>query len=95
MKYTLSVIALVLTAACGFAQSKPAFTWKDVEGEHPILMYDGKHVLEYVRPTFDKSQTPPGKDLIANPTIKVFHHLYDAGFVLERFAIAHLPERDK
>ena len=77
MNYKLSLIALAFTAACGVAQTKPTFIWKDSEGEHPILMYDGKPVLEYVRPAFDKSQTPPKKDAMANPTTKVFHHLYD------------------
>ncbi|HJZ89889.1 MAG TPA: DUF6807 family protein [Gemmataceae bacterium] len=77
MKYALSLTALLAFAAIGVADAKPEFAWKDPEGEHPVLTYDGKPVLEYVRPTFDRSQTPPKKEATANPTIKVFHHLYD------------------
>jgi hypothetical protein len=76
MKHPLSLLALTLFAACGVAQPK-GFTWKDVDGEHPVLSYDGKTVLEYVRPKFDPTQTPPKREAIANPTIKVYHHLYD------------------
>ena len=40
MKHTLS--ALLLFAAVGLAADKPGFAWKDPEGEHPVLTYDGK-----------------------------------------------------
>jgi hypothetical protein len=55
----------------------PAFAWTDPEGEHPVLTYDGKPVLAYVRPKFDPAATPPKKTPIENPTIKVYHHLFD------------------
>jgi hypothetical protein len=77
MKHTLS--ALLLFAAAGLAADKPGFAWKDAEGEHPVLTYDGKPVLEYVRPKFDKSLSEGKKDgALTNPTIKVYHHLYDS-----------------
>jgi hypothetical protein len=42
------------------------------------LLYEGKKVLEYVRPTFDPKLSEGKKDgALTNPTIKVFHHLYD------------------
>jgi hypothetical protein len=75
MKYVLPI--LLLYAAFAAAADKPEFAWKDPDGDHPVLTYDGKPVLEYVRPTFDKSKTPAKKDATANPTIKPFHHLYD------------------
>jgi len=75
MKHSLTV--LLVCAASAVAAEKPEFAWKDPDGEHPLLTYAGRPVLEYVRPTFDKSQTPAKKDATANPTIKVFHHLYD------------------
>jgi len=74
MKHPHVLVALLLFAATATAAD---FAWKDPEGEHPVLTYDGKPVLEYVRPKFDKSQSPAKKDATANPTIKVFHHLYD------------------
>jgi Family of unknown function (DUF6807) len=77
MKHTLP--ALLLFAAVGVAADKPGFAWKDAEGEHPVLNYDGKPVLEYVRPKFDKSLSEGKKDgALTNPTIKVYHHLYDS-----------------
>jgi hypothetical protein len=77
MKQLLSTTALLVFAACGVADSK-GFAWKDPEGEHPILNYDGKTVLEYVRPTFDPKLSEAKKDgALTNPTIKVYHHLYD------------------
>lgn len=77
MKHTLSVFALLAFAACGVAQSK-GFEWKDAEGDHPVLTFDGKKVLEYVHAPFDPKLNAPKKDgALTNPTIKVFHHLYD------------------
>ena len=75
MKHSLP--ALLLFTAVGLAADKPGFAWKDPEGEHPVLTYNGKPVLEYVRPTFDPGQTPAKKDGTANPTTKIYHHLYD------------------
>src|SRR3954468_10131632 len=76
MKHTLP--ALLLFAAAGLAADKPGFAWKDAEGEHPVLMYNGKPVLAYVRPTFDPKLSAGKKDgALTNPTIKVYHHLYD------------------
>jgi hypothetical protein len=75
MKHSLTL--LLLCSASAVAADKPEFAWKDPEGELPILTYGGRPVLEYVRPTFDKSQTPAKKEATANPTIKMFHHLYD------------------
>src|SRR5262245_6452529 len=75
MKHAL--LSLLLSAACVAAADKAEFAWKDPDGEHPLLTYEGKPVLEYIRPTFDKSKTPAKKDATANPTIKPFHHLYD------------------
>ena len=77
MKHSLP--ALLIFAAWAAAADKPGFAWKDPEGEHPVLTHDGKSVLEYVRPTFDKSLNAGKKDGgISNPTTKVYHHLYDA-----------------
>ncbi len=77
MKLTLSLTAVFAFAACGAADSK-GFAWKDPDGEHPVLTYDGKKVLEYVRPTFDPKLSGDKKDgALTNPTIKVYHHLYD------------------
>src|SRR6476659_7593113 len=77
MKHTLSLCALFAFAAWGVAQSK-GFEWKDPEGDHPVLTYDGKKVLEYVHATFDPKLSGEKKDgALTNPTIKVFHHLYD------------------
>jgi hypothetical protein len=76
MKLSLSVFALLAFAACGVAQVK-MFRWKDPGGEKPTLTYDDKTVLEYVRPTFDPKANPPKKDALSNPTIKIYHHLYD------------------
>lgn len=76
MKYALP--ALLLFTAVGLAADKPGFAWKDAEGEHPILTYDGKPVLEYVHPKFDKSLNEGKKDgSLTNPTIKVYHRLFD------------------
>ncbi len=74
MKTLLPLAALLCSIA---ATRADGFAWKDADGEHPILMFDGKPVLEYVRPTFDPKATPEKKTPIANPTIKPFHHLYD------------------
>ncbi len=57
---------------------EPSFAWTDVNGDHPVLTYDGKPALAYVRPKFDPAATPPKKTPIENPTIKVYHHLFDA-----------------
>jgi hypothetical protein len=77
MKHALSLISLFAFAACGVAQSK-GFEWKDPEGDHPVLTYDGKKVLEYVHATFDPKLSEGKKEgALTNPTIKVFHHLYD------------------
>jgi hypothetical protein len=77
MKQALSVVTVLAFAACGAAQST-GFAWKDPDGEKPILTYDGKPVLEYVRLSFDPKAGPAKKDsALSNPTIKVFHHLYD------------------
>jgi methane monooxygenase PmoA-like len=77
MKHTLSLFALLAFAAYGFAQTK-GFEWKDAEGDHPVLTYDSKKVLEYVHATFDPKLSGGKKDgALTNPTIKVFHHLYD------------------
>lgn len=79
MKHPLSVALVLLTAAWAVAAEKARFAWKDPEGERPVLTYDGKPVLEYVRPKFDKELNAGKKDGgISNPTTKVFHHLYDA-----------------
>jgi Methane oxygenase PmoA len=76
MKHSLP--ALLLFAAVGIAADKPGFAWKDAEGEHPVLTYDGKPVLEYVHPKFDKGLNAKSKDGgISNPTTKIYHHLYD------------------
>jgi hypothetical protein len=76
MKHSLS--AFLVFAAGATAADKPSFAWKDPEGEHPVLSYDGKPVLEYTRPTFDKALSDGKKDGgISNPTTKVYHHLYD------------------
>jgi Methane oxygenase PmoA len=78
MNYRLSLFALACSALLGLAADKPAFEWKDAEGEHPVLTYGGKTVLEYVRPTFDPKLSGDKKDgALTNPTIKVYHHLYD------------------
>ena len=69
--------ALLLFAACGVAADPAGFAWKDPEGERPVLTYNGKPVLEYVRPKFDPKAAPSKKDVLTNPTIKVYHHLYD------------------
>jgi Methane oxygenase PmoA len=53
------------------------FQWTDADGAAPELTYAGHSVLKYVRPTFDPAQTPAKKQPIANPTIKVYHHLFD------------------
>lgn len=77
MKQTLSLCAVVTFAACGVAQTK-GFEWKDPEGNHPVLFQGGKKVLEYVHATFDPKRNAAKKDgALTNPTIKVFHHLYD------------------
>jgi hypothetical protein len=76
MKRILSLSTLLAYAASGVAQTS-GFAWKDADGHHPTLTHDGKTVLEYVRPTFDAKATPAKKDATANPTIKIFHHLYD------------------
>jgi hypothetical protein len=75
VKVTLDTAEVRSTAAGGPQQ---AFDWKDAEGEHPVLTYDGKPVLAYVRPKFDPAATPPKKQAMENPTIKVYHHLFDA-----------------
>ena len=77
MTHRLSVAALLAFAASGVAADQPGFAWIDPDGKQPVLTYAGKKVLEYVRPTFDPAQTPAKKDPTANPTIKVYHHLYD------------------
>src|SRR5438552_6899461 len=75
MKQTLSLIAILSFAACGVAQSK-GFAWKDPEGD--LLTYDGKKVLEFVHGTFDPKLSEGKKEgALSNPTIKVYHHLYD------------------
>jgi hypothetical protein len=77
MKHSLSLLTALAFAACGFAQTK-GFEWKDPEGDHPVLTYDGKKVLEYFHATFDPKLSEGKKDgALTNPTIKVFHHLYD------------------
>lgn len=53
---------------------RSAFTWKDADN----LAYHDKSVLSYVHLKFDPSATPAKKDAIANPTIKVYHHLFDS-----------------
>ena len=76
MKHSTPRISTV--AAVGLAADKPGFAWKDPEGEHPVLTYDGKPVLEYVRPKFDKELNAGKKDSsISNPTTKVYRRLYD------------------
>ena len=55
----------------------PTFAWTDGDGEQPVLNYDGKSVLAYVRTKFDPASTPAKKTPIENPTIKVYHHLFD------------------
>src|SRR4051812_13796382 len=77
MKHTLSIPALLVVAALGVAADKPGFTWKDPEGEHPVLLFNGNTVLEYVRPTFDPKANDPKNGGIGNPTTKIYHHLYD------------------
>ena len=73
MKIALSAVSMILAAACGVAADKPGFAWKDAEGEHPILMYRRKPVLEYVHPIFDKAINAKNKDGgISNPTTKIF-----------------------
>jgi hypothetical protein len=77
MKHTLSLLSTLAFAACGFAQSK-GFEWKDADGDHPVLTYDGKKVVEYVHATLDPKLSEGKKEgALSNPTIKVFHHLYD------------------
>ena len=73
MKHLLT-LTIALTV-CGFARSQ-SFQWKVPDGAKPTLTYDGKTVLEYIRPTFDKDANPK-KDPLWNPTIKIYHHLYD------------------
>src|SRR5262245_1009515 len=75
MKHALPV--LLLLASFGLAADKPGFDWIEPEGNHPVLYYNGKPVLEYVRPKFDPAQTPAKKDGTANPTTKIYHHLFD------------------
>jgi hypothetical protein len=77
MTHRLSLAASLLVGACAVAADKPGFAWTDPDGKQPVLTYGGNKVLEYVRPTFDPAQTPPKKEAMANPTIKVYHHLYD------------------
>jgi Methane oxygenase PmoA len=68
--------ALLAFAACGAAAERPEFAWTDPEGERPVLTYGGNPVLEYVRPKFDPKAVPDKKEVLTNPTIKVYHHLY-------------------
>ncbi len=68
---------LVVNVVAAKDPPKPKFAWKDVDGEKPILQYDGKNVLEYVRPKYDKEATPAKQPLRTNPTTKIYHHLYD------------------
>lgn len=75
MKHTLA--ALLAYVSIGLAADKPGFDWKNPEGDQPVLTFDDKPVLEYVRPKFDPAQTPAKKDGTANPTTKIYHHLYD------------------
>jgi hypothetical protein len=51
-----------------------SFTWKD--GDQ--LSFDGRKVLTFVHPKFDPAATPTKKPAMNNPTIKVYHHLFDA-----------------
>jgi hypothetical protein len=79
---TVGTVTLTLDTAESRPSStggkEPTFAWTDAEGDHPVLTSDGKPVLTYVRPKFDPSATPPKKTPIENPTIKVYHHLFDA-----------------
>lgn len=77
MKRTLSLLAILAMAATSYADDT-GFVWKDAEGEKPTLQYQGKTVLEYIRPKFDPTANAPKKDGITNPTTKVYHHLYDS-----------------
>ncbi|MEZ6139797.1 MAG: DUF6807 family protein [Zavarzinella sp.] len=54
------------------AKNTEGFTWKDAEGDAPVLFAKDKQVLAYVRPKFD-----PNPKALTNPTFKVYHHLYD------------------
>ena len=60
------------------AEASNAFQWKDVEGDSPTLTFEDKTILAYVRPKFDPAATPAKQSPIANPTIKVYHHLFDS-----------------
>jgi hypothetical protein len=60
------------------AKVETAFTWKDAEGSEPVLMRQDKPILRYVRLEFDPKATPAKKQANANPTFKVYHHLYAA-----------------
>jgi Methane oxygenase PmoA len=77
MTHRLSLAAAVLFTASGVAADTPGFAWTDPDGKQPVLTYAGKKVLEYVRPAFDPAAAPSKKDVLTNPTIKVYHHLYD------------------
>ncbi len=52
------------------------FTWKDPDGSEPILLLKDRPLLRYVRPDYDPKATPGKKQANANPTFKVYHHLY-------------------
>lgn len=74
IKLTLNTAEALPAATGGKA---PAFAWADAEGDRPVLTFDGKPVLAYVRPKFDPTATPPKKAAMENPTIKVYHHMFD------------------
>ncbi len=73
---------VTLTLKATFSANAPAkketFAWKDAEGAAPVLTYADKDVLKYVRPVFDPKLSAGKPGAIANPTIKVYHHLFDA-----------------
>lgn len=70
------LLLAALLAAPAHAADIKAFSWVKTDGDSPELHYDGKKVLLYVNPKFDKSATVPKKET-GNPTTKVYHHLFD------------------
>jgi Family of unknown function (DUF6807) len=64
-----------VTVTYGGPAKGPHFEWKQNSEGLEELDYDGRPVLEYFHKPFD---VKVAKDTTHNPTIKPFHHLYDA-----------------
>ena len=60
-------------------KSATAFAWKDADGKEPTLTTaTGLPLLKYIRPEFDPKAIPEKQKANANPTFKVYHHLFAA-----------------